>query len=206
MRRIDLIVVVLMLAGSAVASPGIEIGVVGQTIWTDNKYLDKSEGLGLFATKSLSKKVSISILYSQIEASGRDVGTMSFGFWYGGQERTTEWVRSDALGKLYEISLHHALVEGDKMRLEGSMGLSVAEFDLSLRGETTGETILVSQSPAGIRLSVDVTVKRFIRSPMGLRMGYTYRTLGPTSYITDALQPFIEVQISSVYLSITARW
>ena len=124
---------------------------------------------------------------------------MQFGLPPPNPDTTREFIHSDASVDFYEISFHLTLVQGSKMRLEVGGGIGRADFDLHLNGESTGKGMSSTQSPTVLTLSVNTTVKQFIRSPLALRLGYQYRTMSTMSQSTDSFEPFNDVTFSSIH-------
>jgi hypothetical protein len=184
----------------------IETGIVGQSGWSDNFYLGNPYGWGIFVSKSLSPKLSLRFSFGRLDNSFRYIGIMQFGLPPPEPDTTREFIHSDASVNFYEISIHHALVEGSKMRLDAGGGIGRADFDLHLYGESTGKTMSSAQSPTVLTFSVDVTVKQFIRSPLALRLGYQYREMSTPSQATDSFEPFNEVTFSSIHAAVLAWW
>lgn len=184
----------------------VEIGLTGRSGWSDNLYLGHPDGWGTFITKSLSPKLSLRFSFSRLDNDFRHIGIMQFGFPPPEADNRREFIRSDASVDVYEISFHHALAEGSKMRLEAGGGVGRANFDLRLYGESTGKTISTTQSAPVLTFSVDVTVKQFIRSPLAFRLGYQSRKMSTMSTTTDSFEPFNHVTLSSIHAAVLAQW
>ncbi len=183
----------------------IEIGFVGQSGWSDNTYLGNPDGWGMFLSKNLSPKLQLRFSFIRLENSYRHVGIMQFGFPPPDADTTHEFIYSEVSVSFYELSVHHALLEGSKMRLEAGGGIGHAAFDLQLRGESTGKEMQSTQSPTVLTTSIDVTVKRFIRAPLSLRLGWQYRRMWTASQATDSFEPFNEVSLTTVYVAVLMR-
>lgn len=188
------------------ASATIEVGLVSQSGWSENFYLGFPDGWGMFVSKSLSPKVSLRFSFSRLDNSSRHIGIMRSGFPPPNPDTTREFILSDASVDIYEFSIHHALVEGSKMRIEAGGGIGRADYDLRRYGESTGKTISSTQSSPGLTLTLDVIIKQFVRSPIAMRLGYQYRTMSTMSQATDSFEPFNHVAISSIYAAILVRW
>ncbi|MFQ6007359.1 MAG: hypothetical protein ACE5K8_00245, partial [Candidatus Zixiibacteriota bacterium] len=130
----------------ASAKAAIEVGVVGQSGWSDNFYLAKPNGWGIFVSKSISPKLSLRFSFGRLNNNFRYIGIMQFGLPPPEPDTTREFIHSDVSVNVYEISVYHALVEGTKMRLEVGGGIGQANFDLHLYSESTGKTMSPSKS------------------------------------------------------------
>ncbi len=188
------------------ANAALEMGVVGQSGWSDDFYLADPDGWAIFASKSLSQKLSLRLSFNRLDNAFRHIGIMQFGFPPPESDTTSEFIHSDVSVNVYEISIHHALVEGTKMRLEAGGGIGWADFDLHLKGESTGKTMSSAKTLSVLTISVDVTIKRFIRYPFAMRLGYQYRSMSTSSVIDDGFEPFTDVTFSSIYAAVLARW
>jgi hypothetical protein len=197
---------VISIAWFAPAKAAIEMGVVGQSGWSDNFYLADPNGWGIFVSKSLSTKLSLRFAFNRLDNAFRHIGIMQFGFPPPEPDTTREFIHSDVSVNVYEISIHHALVEGTKMRLEAGGGIGQTDFDLHLKGESTGKTMSSVKTLSILKLSVNVTVKRFIRSPFAMRLGYQYRKMSAIDITLDGFEPFTDVNLSSIYAAVLARW
>lgn len=184
----------------------VEIGLVGRSGWSDNLHFDNPDGWGVFISKSLSPRLSLRLSFSRLDKSSRHIGIMQFGFPPPNADTTREFIHSNVSVDIYEFSIHHALVEGSKMRLEAGGGIGKADTDLHLYGESTGKTMSSTQSPTVLTLSVDVMVKQFIRPPLAFRLGYQYTKMSTMSQATDSFEPFNKVTFSSIFAAVLVRW
>ena len=205
-RLLILFGLMLTITWFAPVRAAIEMGLVGQSGWSDNFYLGNPDGWGIFVSKSLSPKLSLRFSFGRLDNSFRHIGIMQFGLPPPEPDTTREFIHSDVSVDFYEISIHHALVEGSKMRMEAGGGIGRADFDLHLYGESTGKTMSSTQSPTVLTFSVDVTVKQFIRSPLAMRFGYQYRKMSTVSQATCSFEPFNEVTYSSIHATVLVRW
>ena len=204
-NRFFLASLVIILLMSSPLKAETEIGLIGQSGWSDNFYFANPDGWGLTLSQSLSQKMAIRFSFSRFENSFGYIGILSLGFPPIYLDTSSEIVSAYASANFYELSLHHNLLNGNKMRLETGGGLGVSSFDLDLVGGSTGRTLSTSQIPIILTLSIDVTVKKFLYSPFALRLGYQYRTMGAIPILIDGFQPFRNVNLSVARIDLLAK-
>lgn len=204
--KITISVLVLLLTLGNISKAEIDIGYARQTGWSDNFFLENPEGWTLYLSKSLSQKMSVRFSFSRLDNSITFIGTMTGGLIPPEVELTWELIRSDLNVKIYEFSLYHALVEGNKMRLDLGGAVGVADFDLSSKGLTTRIVRGRNQDAVFVSYAVDVTVKEFIFSPLALRIGYQHRKMSTFNANLHAFAAFSEVSYSNIRIDILARF
>lgn len=150
--------------------------------------------------------MSVRFSFSRLDNSITFIGTMVGGLIPPEVELTWELIRSDLNVKMYEFSLYHALVEGNKMRLDLGGAVGVADFDLSSKGLTTRIVRGRNQDAVFVSYAIDVTVKKFIFSPLALRIGYQHRKMSTFNANLHAFAAFSEVSYSSIRIDILARF
>ena len=204
----NLILTILIVSIITICSPKaeIDIGYARQTGWSYNFFLENPKGWTLYLSKSLSQKMSVRFSFSRLDNSITFIGTMVGGLIPPEVELTWELIRSDLNVKTYEFSLYHALVEGNKMRLDLGGAVGVADFDLSSKGLTTRIVRGRNQDAVFVSYAVDVTVKEFIFSPLALRIGYQHRKMSTFNANLHAFAAFSEVSYSNIRVDILARF
>jgi hypothetical protein len=185
----------------------VEVGLNGHTSWSDNHYIGNPKGWGLVVSKSLSSKVSLRLSHSRFNNDFRYIGNFLFGFLPPDVDTSKELIQADAATNYTEILLLHALVNGDKLRLDIGGGFGIGYFDLDLLGQSTGESLTTNEDGLTLTWLIETTVKQFVHSPMALKVGYQYhRSSTLEGGITDAFVPFDDIALSGVYAAVVARW
>jgi len=206
MKQIIILCLLLLLFGISSAKTGIEIGLTGNSGWTSNKYLEDPDGWGFFIAKSLSQNVTVRFSFDRFSKDTRYYGVMQFGFLLPNPDTTREFIATEARVHFYELSLHHVIVNGNKMRLDAGGGFGYSKPKLTLYGETTGKTInSADDNKSFLSFSIDVTVKQFITTPLSLRFGYKYRTISSGALATDIFYAFDEISLSNVNINLILR-
>lgn len=204
-NRLFLAALSVVLFCTSPAKGEFEIGVVGQSGWSDNFYLANPDGWGITIANRPSPSFAIRFSFSRFESLIQYSGIMQFGFPPIDINTPREQIDSEASTNLYELTLHYSLLNGRKLRLEAGGGFGISDFDLNLVGTTTNRIMSTAQSPFILTLSVDATVKKLLNSPFALRFGYQYRTMGALPVELDGFQPFNNVNLSEVRVAILAR-
>jgi hypothetical protein len=204
-RRIICLSLIVSLASFASVYAETEIGLTGQSGWSDNSYLENPEGWGIFVSQNVSKKVAFRFSYNRLDNNFRYIGYMTFGFPPPGYIEVREFINLEVSTNIYEITFHHLLVEGSRMQLAAGGGLGLADFKLHLLGETTDRKMSVEQDTHLFTASVSATVKQFIWSKLALRLGYQYRNMSTISQSTDSFEPFNGVTYSSFNIALLTR-
>jgi len=198
--------IILLIGGAIPASSETEIGVARHSGWTDDFYLENPEGWGVFVRHSLPPFFALSFTFSRLENPLDYIGTLQFGLVPPDVVPTQERIKAKTTVDLYELSLYHIFVDDMRMQLEAGVGAGLAEFDLDLAGQSTGTRVSVGQSGLMASFTAGVTVKEFIRSPLALRLGYSYHAISTMSETTDAFEPFSDVTISDIYAVVMLRF
>ncbi|MEE8404357.1 MAG: hypothetical protein V3S17_03095 [candidate division Zixibacteria bacterium] len=204
--RITISVLVFLLTLGSVSKAEIDIGYSRQSGWSDNFYLENPDGWSLYLSKSFSQKMSMRLSFSRLDKNFIYAGYMAFGLIPPNMLLTWELIKSDLSAKVYEISIHHSLVEGSRMRLDVGGGFGVTNFNLILRGQTTGYRVLRTQKPAFYSFAVDVTVKKFLFNPIALRIGYQHRNMATHNITLDGFEPFHEISYSNIRVDLLGRF
>lgn len=205
-RTIIYILLIMMISVCPLVQAEIGIGLERQTGWSDSFYLGNPDGWSGFLSKSLSERFTLRFSVSRLSQRLRYLGVMQFSMPMPGDDTTREFISAATNLALYELSMHYVLVEGTKMRLEVGAGVGGPNFELDLRGESTGKKMSVKQSPKLFILSGEVTVKEFLSPPLALRLGYKYRTMPAVVFTTDSFEPFGDVKYSSIHVAVFASW
>ena len=207
-RPLDIIIIITVIFLFANSSPNaeIDIGYARQSGWSDNFFLKNPDGWTLYLAKSLSQKMSIRFSFSRLENNFTYIGVLTFGLIPPDVVLTRELVHSDLNVKMYEFSLYHALVEGSKMRLDLGGTFGFADYNLNLKGQTTGKQRNNLENAMLVSYGIDVTVKKFIFTTLALRIGYQYRNMETGVFVSDAFVPFQDVNYSSIRVDILARF
>ncbi len=187
------------------AETGIEFGLSANSGRSNNEFLENPDGWGFFVSKSLSENVTVKFSFDRFTRDYRYIGIVQFGFPPPDPDTTSEIISSDARAHFFAFSLHHAIVNGNKMRLDIGGGFGSSNPKLNLLGEKTGKTFSNDEGQIMISISIDVTMKEFIYHPLALRIGYHFRgaTYGPKA--TDTFYPFDELSLSSINLCVLVR-
>lgn len=204
--KITISVLVLLLTLSSLSKAEIDIGYARQSGWSDNFYFRNPDGWSLYLSKSFSKKMSIRFTYSKLINNFSYFGEMTFGFPPIDMIVTRELIGANVTARLYELSLHHAIAEGSKMRMDIGAGLGGSKFKLRMTGQSTAKTMLFIQNPIILTFDINVTVKKFLHDAMAMRIGYQYRSMGTLDFSTDIFLPFRDVSYSNIRIDIMARF
>lgn len=207
-RSFNLILTILIVSIITICSPKaeIDIGYARQSGWSDNFFLKNPDGWTLYLAKSLSQKMSIRFSFSRLENNFTYIGVLTFGLIPPDVVLTRELVHSGLNVKMYEFSLYHALVEGSKMRLDLGGTFGFADYNLNLKGQTTGKQRNNLENAMLVSYGIDVTVKKFVFTTLALRIGYQYRNMETGVFVSDAFVPFQDVNYSSIRVDILARF
>ncbi len=195
-----------MIFSNVFAETGIEFGLTANSGWSNNKYLEHPDGWGFFVSKSLSQSLTVRFSSDKFSKDFRYIGVLQFGYPPPNPDTTREFISSEARIHFYEFSIHHVVVNGNKMRLDVGGGLGLTGPKLKLRGEATGKTFTNDDGQILLSFSIDVTIKKFIYSPLALRIGYHYRAASYGPKATDTFYPFDELSLSSINVNLLARF
>lgn len=204
-------VLILTISTLAMASQtvlaGWVLGTAAHTAWSDNEYLGDPNGFGLYATKSLSGKLDVRGSYTRLDHDSRYIGILPMNFLEPpGPWSVRQFISTSASVDLYEVSLLYGIVEGSKMRLEIGAGMGFGRARIKLSGEQSGHVVKGRNDPFAVSMSVQILVKELVQSPLALRLGYQYRSLSAPVFTTDGFEPFTDFTLSSVQLSVLARF
>ena len=207
-RSFIFILTILIVSSISVSTPKAEtdFGYARLSGWSDNFYFNNPNGWSLYLTKSLSKKMSMRFTYSKLSNDFAFFGIMAFGFPPIDMNTNRELIGANVRARLYELSLHHAIAEGSKMRMDIGAGLGGSKFKLRMTGQSTAETRLFIQNPITLTFDINVTVKKFLHDAIALRIGYQHRSMGTLDFSTDIFLPFRDVSYSNIRIGLLGRF
>jgi len=206
LKKSLIIIGLVLLTGTISASAAnVEIGLGGQVGNSNNFYLDNPNGWSLSVSKNLGPKGSIGFAYHHLDNNMRYHGLMIFGFPPPDYDRDPEFIQSDASSSIYELNLHFDFLPIDRFILGGTIGMSIATFDLGLVGETSDISVSADKKSVGTMIGADLTMNKFVLPSLAMRLSVQYRNMSNGSAALDAFEPFLDINYTSVNLMLLAR-